>query len=262
MFSFTNGLRGVGRGTGSRSGTQDKGQRGDNQSLESWQIQGMGEAPRDLSVSRGTTGLGDPGRYSFGEYTGQQGTGSGLGFALPEYGNQGFTQAAASGTTAEMGFPNLWASQAMGTGMTSLGLTQLATGNLGVGPPSAWGAMSSAGPGQWARPTTGTGISEIREAGKPSHREQPRRAAWCKGQARKIRAAVKPPHQEQPQQEARFKGRAPQQAREPMWRGYKTPGLTPPHDNFNCVLPPGQVDPLPFAAPNIETFCANHSLTG
>ena len=161
MFSFTNGLRGVGRGTGSRSGTQGEGQGGDNQSLKFWQIQGMGEAPRDLSVSRGTTGLGDPGRYSFGKDAGQQGTGLGLGFALPEYGNQGFTQAAASGTTAEMGFPNLWASQAMGTGMTSLGLTQLATGNLGVGPPSAWGAMSSAGPGQWARPTTGMGISGV-----------------------------------------------------------------------------------------------------
>jgi hypothetical protein len=227
MFSFTNGLWGVGRGTGSRSGTQVEGQRGDNQSLKFWQIQGMGEAPRDLSVSRGTTGLGDSGRYSFGKDAGQQGTGSGLGFALPEYGNQGFTQAAASGTTAEMGFPNLWASQATGTGMTGLGLTQLATGNLGAGPPSAWGAMESAGPGQWARPTTGTGISEIREAGKPSHREQPRRAAWCKGQARKIRAAVKPPHQEQPKREARFKGRAPQQAREPMWRGYKARGLSP-----------------------------------
>jgi hypothetical protein len=171
MFSFTNGLWGVGRGTGSRSGTQGEGQGGDNQSLKFWQIQGMGEAPRDLSVSRGTTGLGDPGRYSFGKDAGQQGTGLGLGFALPEYGNQGFTQAAASGTTAEMGFPNLWASQAMGTGMTSLGLTQLATGNLGVGPPSAWGAMSSAGPGQWARPTTGTGISGVSFA-QPGTRNQ------------------------------------------------------------------------------------------
>ena len=46
----------------------------------------MGEAPRDLSDSRGTTRLGDPGRYSFGEDVGQQGTGPGLGFALPEYG--------------------------------------------------------------------------------------------------------------------------------------------------------------------------------
>ena len=160
MFSFTNGLRGVGRGTGSRLGTQGEGQRGDNQSLESWQIQGMGEAPWDLSNSRGTTRLGDPGRYSFGEDAGQQGTGQGLGFTLPEYGNHGLTQAAAS-CTAEMGFPNLWASQATGTGMASLGLTQLATGNLGVGPPSASGAMASGGPGQWARPATGMGISGI-----------------------------------------------------------------------------------------------------
>jgi hypothetical protein len=72
MFSFTNGLRGVGRGTRSRSGTQGEGQQGDNQSLESWQ---MGDASRDLSGSRGTTGLGDPGHYSFGEDVGQQGTG-------------------------------------------------------------------------------------------------------------------------------------------------------------------------------------------
>jgi hypothetical protein len=85
MFSFTNGLRGVGRGTRSRSDNQGAGQRGDNQSLESWQ---MGDAPRDLvSGSRGTTGLGDPGRYSFGEDAGQQGTGPSVGFALPEYGS-------------------------------------------------------------------------------------------------------------------------------------------------------------------------------
>jgi hypothetical protein len=89
MFSFMNGLRGVerGRGTRSISGTQGEGQRGDNQSLESWQIQGMGEAPRDLRAFRGTTGLGDPGRYLFCEDMGQQGMGPGLGFALPEYGN-------------------------------------------------------------------------------------------------------------------------------------------------------------------------------
>jgi hypothetical protein len=91
------------------------GQRGDNQSLESWQ---MGDAPRDLSGPRGTTGLGDPGRYSFGEDAGQQGTGPGVGFALPEYGS------------------NLDAAP----------------------PPSASGAMASGGPGQWALPTTGTGI--------------------------------------------------------------------------------------------------------
>ena len=161
MFSFTNGLRGVGRGTRSRLGTQGEGRRADNQSLESWQIQGMGEAPWDLIVSRGTTGLGDPDRYYlFGKDTGQQGTGPSLGFTLPEYGNQGFNQAATLGT-AETGFPNLWASPAMGTGMTGLGLTQLATGNLGVGPPSASGATAFGGPGQRARPTTGTGISGI-----------------------------------------------------------------------------------------------------
>ncbi len=84
MFSFTNGLRGVGRGTSSRSGTQGEEQWGDNQSLESWQ---MGDAPRDLSGSRGTTGLGDPGRYSFGVAAGQQGRGPGVGFALPEFGS-------------------------------------------------------------------------------------------------------------------------------------------------------------------------------
>ena len=111
----------------------------------------MGEALRDLSDSRGTTRLGDPGRYLFGEDAGQQGTGSGVGFALPEYGNHGLSQAAASGT-AETGFPNLWASQATGTGMASLGLTQLETGNLGVGPPSVgrngiWWSRSMGTPG-------------------------------------------------------------------------------------------------------------------
>jgi len=150
MSLFTNGLRGVGRGTRSRSGTQGKGQGGDNQSLKSWQIRGMGEAPRDLSASRGTTELRDPGRYFFGEDAGQQGTGPGLGFALPEYGNQGFNQATASGTS-ETGFPNLWASPATGSGMTGLGLAQLATSNLGVGRPSASGATASGGLGQWAK---------------------------------------------------------------------------------------------------------------
>ena len=120
MFSFTNRFRGVGRGTRSRSETQGEGQQGDSQSIESWQIQGMRDAPRDLSGSRGTTGLGDPGRYSFGEDAGQQGTGPDLGFALPEYGS-----------------------------------------NLDAGHPSASGAMASGGRGQWARPTTGTGISGI-----------------------------------------------------------------------------------------------------
>ena len=84
MFSFTNRLWGVGRRTGSRSGTQGEGKRGDNQYLESWQIH-MEEAPRDLSNSRGTTGLRDPGCYLVGEDAGQQGTSLGLGFALPEY---------------------------------------------------------------------------------------------------------------------------------------------------------------------------------
>ena len=74
--------------------------------------------------------------------------------------NQGFNQSAAS-STAETGFPNLWASPAMGMGMTGLGLTQLATDNLGLGPPSPSGATAFGGPGQWARPTTGMGISGI-----------------------------------------------------------------------------------------------------
>jgi hypothetical protein len=160
MFSFTNRLRGVGRGTRSRSETQREGQQGDNQSLKSWQIQGMEEAPWDLSISRDTTGLRDPDRYLLGKDVGQQGTGPGLGFALPEYGNQGFNQSAVLGTV-EMGFLNLWASPATGTGMSGLGLSQLATGNLGFSPPSASGATASGGPGQWANPTTSTEISSF-----------------------------------------------------------------------------------------------------
>ena len=160
MFSFTNRLRGVGRGTRSRSGTQGNGQWADNQSLESWQIQGMGEAPWDLSVARCTTWLGNTGRYSFGEDAGQQGTEPGFGFALPEFGNQGLNQATASGT-AEMGSPDLWASSTTGTGMSGFGIAPLATGNQGVGPTSASGAKASGGPGQWANLTTGTGISNF-----------------------------------------------------------------------------------------------------
>ena len=152
MFSFMNGLRGVGHGTRSRSETQGEGQRGDNQSLESWQIQGMGDAPRDLSGSRGTTGLGDPGRYSFGKDTGQQGTGPGLGFALPEYGsNLDAGPPSASGAMASGG-PGQWARPATGTGISSISFAQ---------PLSASGAMTSCGLGQWARPATGTGISGI-----------------------------------------------------------------------------------------------------
>jgi hypothetical protein len=152
MFSFTNRLRGVGRGTRSRSGTQGKGQRGDNQSLESWQIQGMGDAPRDLSGSRGTTGLGDLGHYSFGEDAGQQGTGPGLGFALPEYGsNLDAGPPSASGAMASGG-PGQWARPTMGTGISEISFAQ---------PLSTSGAMASSGPGQWASPTTGTGISGI-----------------------------------------------------------------------------------------------------
>ena len=93
--------------------------------------------------------------------------------------------------TAETGFPNLWASPAMGTGMTGLGLTQLATGNLGIGPPSKLGTRAFGGPGQWASPTTGTGISGISFA-------QP--ATGNQG------GSLKPPHWEQPQREARCKG--------------------------------------------------------
>ena len=97
MFSFTNGLRGVGSGTRSRSGTQGDGQQADDQSLESWKIQGMGEAPWDLSVARGTTGPGDLGCYSFGEGARQQGTEPGFCFAPLEFGNQGLNQATALG---------------------------------------------------------------------------------------------------------------------------------------------------------------------
>ena len=142
MFSFTNGLRGVGRGTRSRSDNQGAEQRGDNQSLESWQ---MGDAPRDLSGSRGTTGLGDPGRYSFGEDAGQQGTGPGVGFALPEYGSNldAAPPPSASGAMASGG-PGQWALPTMGTGI--------------IGAP---GAPTFGGPGQWASPTTGTGISGV-----------------------------------------------------------------------------------------------------
>ena len=151
MFSFTNGLRGVGRGTRSRSGTQGKGQQGDIQSLKSWQIQGMGDAPRDLSGSRGTTGLGDPGRYSFGKDVGQQGTGPGLGFALQEYGSNldADHPPSASGAMASGG-PGQWALPTTGTGISGINFAQ---------PLSASGAPAVGGPGQWASPTMGAGIS-------------------------------------------------------------------------------------------------------
>ena len=143
MFFFTNGLRGVGHGTRSRSDNQGARQRGDNQSLESWQ---MGDAPRDLvSGSRGTPSLGEPGRYSFGEDAGQQGTGPGVGFALPEYGSNldAAPPPSASGAMASGG-PGQWALPTMGTGI--------------IGAP---GAPTFGGPGQWASPTTGTGISSV-----------------------------------------------------------------------------------------------------
>ena len=150
MFSFTNGLRGVGRGTRSRLETQGEGQRGDSQSIESWQIQGMGDAPRDLSGSRGTTGLGDPGRYSFGEDAGQQGTGPDLGFALPEYGSKlDAGHPSASGEMASGG-PGQWARPTTGTGISGISFAQ---------PHSESGEMASGGPGQRVSPTTGTGIS-------------------------------------------------------------------------------------------------------
>ena len=47
----------------------------------------MGDAPRDLSRSRGTTGMGDLGHYSLGEDAGQQGMGPGIGGAVLEYGS-------------------------------------------------------------------------------------------------------------------------------------------------------------------------------
>jgi len=110
----------------------------------------MGVAPRDISSSRGTTGLGDPGCYSFGEDAGQQGTGPGLGFALPEYGsNLDACHPSASGAMASGG-PGQWACPTTGTGIRGISFAQ---------PPSTSGAMASGGPGQWASLTTGTGIS-------------------------------------------------------------------------------------------------------
>jgi hypothetical protein len=150
MFSFTNGLRGVGRGTRSRSETHGEGQRGDSQSLESWQIHGMGDAPRDPSGSRGTTGLGDPGRYLFGEDVGQQGTGPGLGSALPDYGSTVDAGHPSASVAMASGGPGQWAHSTTGTGISGISFAQ---------PPSASGAMASGGPVQWASPTTGTGIS-------------------------------------------------------------------------------------------------------
>ena len=83
----------------------------------------------------------------------------------------------------------------------------------GGGEPTAAGATTTGGP--------------VRAVVNPPQREQPQQEARCKGRARKFRAAVNPPQQEQPQPEARCKGRSPQRAQEPMWRGYKAPGLTP-----------------------------------
>ena len=105
----------------------------------------MGDAPRDLSGSRGTTGLGDPGRYSFGEDSEQQGTGPGVGFALPEYGSNldAAPPPSALGAMASGG-PGQWALPTTGTGI--------------IGTP---GAPTFGGPGQWASPTTGTGISGV-----------------------------------------------------------------------------------------------------
>ena len=105
----------------------------------------MGDAPRDLSGSRGTTGPGEPGRYSFGEDAGQQGTGPSVGLALPEYGNNldAATPPNASGAMASGG-PGPWAIPTTGTGISG-----------------APGAQTWGGPGQWASPTTGTGISSV-----------------------------------------------------------------------------------------------------
>ena len=123
----------------------------------------MGEAPKDLSIARGTTGLGGPGCYSFGKGTGQQGTETqgmemGFGFAPPVFQNLGLVQATGSGAE-ETGAQGLWASLTIGTGMSSFGLAPLATNNQGFGPTSVPGAMASGGPGQWADPTTGTEMS-------------------------------------------------------------------------------------------------------
>jgi hypothetical protein len=110
----------------------------------------MGDAPRDTSNSRGTTGLGDPDRYSFGEDAGQQGTGPDLGFALPEYGNNlDAGHPSALGAMASGG-PGQWACPTMGTGISGISFAR---------PHSALSAMASGGPGQGASPTTGTGIS-------------------------------------------------------------------------------------------------------
>ena len=158
MFSFMNRLWSVGRGTRSRSETQGNGQRTDNQSLESWQVQGMGKTPRDLNVARGTMGMGDPGSYLFGKGTGQQGTETGFGFAPPVFQNQGLGQATESGA-AKTGAPGLWASPTMGTGMSGFDLFPLATGNQGFGPTNASGTTASESPDQWANLTTGTEIS-------------------------------------------------------------------------------------------------------
>ena len=94
--------------------------------------------------------MGDPGRYSFGEDVGQQGTVPGLGFALPEYGNElDAGHPSASGAMASVG-PGQWARLTTGTGISGVSFAQ---------PPSAAGAMASGSLGHWASPTTGTGIS-------------------------------------------------------------------------------------------------------
>ena len=166
MFLFMNGLRGVGRGIRSSLRMQSDRQWVDNQSLESWQIQGMGEASphdpngphRDLSIARGTTGLGNLGSYLLGKGTGQQGTETGFGFASLAFRNQGLGQATALGAAGN-GAPGLWASPTMGMGMSGFGLAPLATGNQGFGQTTALDATASGGPGQWTNPSTGTGIS-------------------------------------------------------------------------------------------------------
>jgi hypothetical protein len=85
------------------------------------------------------------GRYSFGEDAGQQGTGPSVGFALLEYGSN--LDAA----------PPPSASGARASG----GPGQWAIPTTGTGIISAPGAPTFGGPGQWASPTTGTGISSV-----------------------------------------------------------------------------------------------------
>ena len=50
----------------------------------------------DLSIAKGTTGMGNLGSYLFGKGMGQQGRATGFGFAPLAFGNQGLGQVTAS----------------------------------------------------------------------------------------------------------------------------------------------------------------------